>query len=85
MKVERRDLIDWESITMTFHSEHDLSDKEHGNLSQLLETWPQAKSQQTNKKGGSFPIPIWLDSQDRKTLRLQWEKWFPQEWIEPLA
>lgn len=84
MKVERCDLIDWESIEMTLHSERDLSDKELVRLRHLLKTWPEANDRH-KPIGNSCPVPIWQDGHDRRTFRFYWEKWFPEEWIEPLA
>src|SRR3954463_16138935 len=39
MKVERRELIDWESIGMTLHAARDLSDEEIAKVRRLLKTW----------------------------------------------
>lgn len=84
MKVERRELIDWESIQMTLHSDRDLSDDELARLRQLLKTWPETNGRH-KPFGNSCPVPIWREGQDRRTFRFSWEKWFPEEWIEPLA
>jgi hypothetical protein len=81
MKVERRDLIDWENIAMTLHSDNDLSDDELARLKKLLETWPEARAQGTE----TCPVPIWRDGHDRRTFQFSWEKWFPEAWFEPLA
>jgi len=84
MKVARRELIDWESTPMTLHAECELSDEELGKVQRLLNTWPAQKAQQT-KSGDSYPVAVWVHSDDRKTCRFSWEKWFPEEWSEPLA
>jgi sulfatase-modifying factor enzyme 1 len=84
MKVERRELIDWESTSMTLHSNLDLSDDELVRLRQLLEAWPEENIRQTDS-GKSCPVAMWQEAHDRRTFRFYWEKWFPEEWFEPLA
>jgi len=81
VKIERRELIDWENIVMTVHSDNDLSDDVLARLRQLLETWPKAKAQEKD----TYPVPLWRDQHDRRTFQFCWEKWFPEEWFEPLA
>ena len=84
MKVERRELIDCESILMTVHAAHELSKEGSGHSSTTIGDLREAKA--PHRDGGeSCPVAVWQDSDDRKTLRFYWEKWFPEDWIEPLA
>jgi Sulfatase-modifying factor enzyme 1 len=84
MKVVRRELIDWESVGMTLHAERELSDEELGKVRHLLETWPEEKAPHGGG-GNSHPVVVWRDSQDTRSLRFYWEKWFPEKWFKPLA
>jgi hypothetical protein len=67
---------------MAIHSKRAFSSKSVDRLRQFLETWPKTMPA---PEYGSCPSPIWQETDDKKTLRFYWEKWFPEEWIEPLA
>lgn len=84
MKVERREPIDWESMHMTLHAACELSDEDLDKVQKLLGTWP-AQQASRGERDNSCPVAMWVHSDDRKILKSYWEKWFPEEWIEPLA
>jgi hypothetical protein len=85
MEIVRRELIDWENVSMTLYAERELSEEEIARLHQLLENWPRERAQGSDRTD-TWPAVMWLQELcNRKTFAFYWEKWFPEEWFDPLA
>ena len=49
MEIVRRELIDWENVSMTLHAERELSEEEIARLQQLLESWPRKRARGSDR------------------------------------
>jgi hypothetical protein len=84
VNIVRRDLYDHENGTVTLYSERDLSKKEIEKLSEFLDWWVKRQIEATNHSRPSILVMV-REGSDNKAAQLTFEKWFPEEWFEPLA